>query len=88
MAKKTNKKTYELHELLDIDIDAWVDGISRLSDEPRVMEEAYAMAGMTYDKDEAVCPGELENELTLIATRDKYRFDRKGRIVSFDKFNK
>lgn len=82
------KKTYELAALLDIDINAWVEGVSHLSDEPGVMAEAYAMAGRKCPKNDAVCPAEFEEELTLIATRDKYRFDSKGRIVSFDKFYK
>lgn len=85
MAKQ---KTYELAQLSGVDIDAWVEGISHLSDEPGVMKEAYAMAGRKYPKNDAACPAEFEDELTFIATRDKYRFDCKGRIVSFDKFHK
>ena len=85
MAKK---KTYNLAALADIDIDAWVEGIYHLADEPGVMKEAYAMAGRLFPKNATACPAKFEDELTFIATRDKYRFDGKGRIVSFDKFHK
>lgn len=82
------EKTYELAALEDIDIDAWVAGVDNLSDEPGVMEEACAMAGLKCPKGTALYHAEFEDALNFIATRDKYRFDSKGRIVSFDKFHK
>ena len=77
-------ETYALTELIDLDIDSWVEGISAMCAMDEIRKEAYNMAGMVEDDDNPVCPGEMEDEYTAIADRYEFRFDRRGRIVSFD----
>lgn len=84
MAKKTNKKTYELHELADIDIDAWVEGISAMVDIAEVRDEAYLLAGEEFNEDAPLCPAELETEYNMLARKYKFRFTRKGAVASYN----
>lgn len=83
-------QTYALEELVDIDTDAWVEAMGHLNDDPVFHKEALAMADedtrREYESDE--CPGALEDEYTELARRDKFRFDEKGNIVSFDRYHK
>ena len=83
-------QTYALDELVDIDIDALVEAMGHLNDDPVFHNEALAMADedtrREYESDE--CPSVLEDEYTALARRDKFRFDKKGNIVSFDRYHK
>ena len=80
---KMGTKTYTLNELRGIDLDSWTEGLYGVAVGPGVMREACAMksgnATDTFDVHE------LETELTCIANRDGYRFDRDGNIVCFDR---
>ena len=87
---KRKVKTFALEELVDIDIDSFVEAMGHLNDDPVFHKEALAMADedtrREYKRDE--CPGVLEDEYTALARRDKFRFDKKGNIVSFDRYHK
>jgi len=76
--------TYTLPELADkVDIDSWVEGISAMCNMDAIRKEVYDMAGMVEDEDNPICPGEFEKEYTELADKYKFRFNRKGQIVSF-----
>lgn len=78
-------RTYTLPELADkVDIDAWVEGISAMCGLDAIRKEAYDMAGMVEDENNPICPGEFEKEYTELAEKYKFRFNRKGQIVSFN----
>lgn len=77
-------RTYTLPELADkVDIDAWVEGISAMCGIDAIRKEVYDMAGMVEDEDNPICPGEFETEYTELADKYKFRFNRKGEIVSY-----
>lgn len=83
MGAKMEKKTYMLKALRGVDLDSWIEGLYGVAEEPGVMREACAMkSGNTMD---TFTVKELETELTCIANRDGYRFDRDGNIVCFDR---
>ena len=78
-------RTYTLPELADkVDIDAWVEGISAMCAMDEIRKEVYDMAGMVEDEDNPICPGEFETEYTELAEKYKFRFNRKGQIVSYN----
>ena len=77
------KDLYRLRELESIDIDSWVEAISRLSEFDKVRKEAYEMAGRVENA-EVDCPAELEKEYTELADKYDFRFDREGRIAEFN----
>lgn len=86
MAK--NKKTYTLEELVDLNIDSWVEAMGHLDDLPDFKKEVMAEAdeeAIAQWKEMDECPAELESEFTEVANRHNYRFDKDGNIVSFDK---
>lgn len=81
-------KTYTLAELVNVNIDSWVEALDQLDDKPEFKTEVLKEADeITLDRwrqmDE--CPAELEDEFTAVANRHNYRFDRDGMIISFDK---
>ena len=81
-------KTYTLAELVNVNIDSWVEALGQLDDKPEFKAEVLKEADeITLDRwrqmDE--CPAELEDEFTTVADRHNYRFDKNGKIVSFDK---
>ena len=87
MAKDTGAptRTYTLPELATkVDIDAWVEGISAMCGIDSVRKEAHALAGLVEDEENPICPGEMENEYTKLGKKYKFRFNRKGEIVSYD----
>ena len=75
---------YHLHELPSIHIDSWVEGISNMSDIDEIRKEVYDMAELTEDEDDPICPGEFEKEYDALAEKYDFRFDRSGRIVSYN----
>lgn len=78
-------RTYTLPELADkVDIDAWVEGISAMCNIDAIRKEVYDMAGMVEDEGNPICPAEFETEYTELAEKYKFRFNRKGEIVSFN----
>ena len=78
-------RTYTLAELAEeVDIDSWVEGISAMCAIDAVRKEAYEMAGMEEDEDDPICPAEMEDEYTALSNKYKFRFNRKGEIVSYD----
>lgn len=86
--KKGGVKFYTLAELVNVNIDSWVEALGQLDDKPEVKEEVLKEADeITIERwrrmDE--CPAELEDEFTMVADRHNYRFDKYGKIVSFDK---
>ena len=77
--------TYTLPELAEkVHIDSWVEGISAMCDIDAIRKEVYDMAGMVEDEDNPICPAEFESEYTALADKYKFRFNRKGIIVSYD----
>ena len=82
--KDAGNGEYKLSELPSIDIDSWVEGISAMCDIDKVREEAYKMAGLEIDEDNPICPAEMEDEYTALADKYDFRFNSKGRIVSYD----
>ena len=81
-------ETYKLAELVNINTDSWVEALGQLDDKPefraevlKEADEATIARWKMMDK----CPAELENEFTIVANRYNYRFDKNGKIVSFDK---
>lgn len=80
---KMEKKTYMLKALRDLDLDSWTEGLCGVAAEPGVMREACAMKG--WNAADTFSVDELATELTCIANRDGYRFDRDGNIVCFDR---
>ena len=81
-------KTYKLAELVNVNIDSWVEALKQLDEKPEFKDEVLKEADEVtiarwkmMDK----CPAELENEFTTVADRHNYRFDKNGKIVSFDK---
>lgn len=82
--KNEDERTFSLPELAEaVDIDSWVEGISAMCAIDAVRKEVYDMAGMVEDEDNPICPGEFEKEYTELADKYKFRFNRKGQIVSF-----
>ena len=78
-------RTYTLSELAEkVDIDSWVEGISAMCAMDEIRKEVYDMANMVEDEDNPICPAEFETEYTELADKYKFRFNRKGEIVSFD----
>lgn len=77
------KKAYMLKELKGMDLDAWTEAVFAVAEEPGVLRETRAMKGGNADAPFGI--EELETELTCIANRDGYRFDRDGNIVCFDR---
>lgn len=77
--------TYTLPELAEkVHIDSWVEGISAMCAMDEIRKEVYDMAGMVEDEDNPICPAEFETEYTELADKYKFRFNRKGQIVSFN----
>ena len=81
-------ETYTLAELVNVNIDSWVEALGQLDDKPEFKAEVLKEADeITLDRwrqmDE--CPAELEDEFTTVADRHNYSFDKNGKIVSFDK---
>lgn len=81
-------ETYKLAELVAVSIDSWVEALKQLDEKPEFKDEVLKEADEVtiarwkmMDK----CPAELENEFTVVADRYNYRFDKNGKIVSFDK---
>lgn len=70
-----NNKSYQLHELIGIDIDAWVVAMSLMADKYGHMIEGYK------DEEDA-CPGDYETEFENFASKHGLRFYRSGAIVS------
>ena len=81
---KNADTTHELPELVGLNIDSWVKAISAMDDIEAVRDEAYKMVGETFDENKPLCPAELEDEFTELAEKYKFRFDKHGRIVSYD----
>lgn len=78
-------RTYTLPELADkVDIDAWVEGISAMCGIDSVRKEAHDLAGLVEDEENPICPGEMEDEYTKLGEKYKFRFNRKGEIVSYN----
>lgn len=76
--------TYTLSELADkVHIDSWVEGISAMCAMDAIRNEAYKMAGLVEDEDNPICPAEMEDEYTELSNKYKFRFNRKGQIVSY-----
>lgn len=73
---KGNTPTYTIDELVDIDIDAWVEAMGNLADR-------YGHEVDEYDP-EYDCPAEYEVEFDEVAELHDVRFDEKGRIVEAD----
>lgn len=83
-----NEKTYTLEELVDLNIDSWVEAMGHLDDLPDFKKEVMAEADeidIERWKRMDECPAELESQFTEVANRHNYRFDKDGNIVSFDK---
>ena len=81
-------ETYKLAELVAVSIDSWVEALKQLDEKPEfkdeVLKEADEVAIARWKMMDK-CPAELENEFTVVADRYNYRFDKNGKIVSFDK---
>ena len=76
--------TYTLSELAEkVHIDSWVEGISAMCAMDAIRNEAYKMAGLVEDEDNPICPAEMEDEYTELSNKYKFRFNRKGQIVSY-----
>ena len=83
--EKDDGTTYTLPELAEkVHIDSWVEGISAMCAMDEIRKEVYDMAGMVEDEDNPICPAEFETEYTKLAEKYKFRFNRKGQIVSFN----
>ena len=76
--------SYRLKELPAIDIDSWVEGIAAMCEIAEVRKQAYELAGMVEDENDPICPGEMESEYTELADRYDFRFNSKGRILSYN----
>ena len=81
-------ETYKLAELVNVNINSWVEALGQLDDEPEfraeVLKEADEIARDRWRQMDE-CPAALEDEFTAVANRHNYRFDRDGMIISFDK---
>lgn len=81
-------ETYKLAELVNINTDSWVEALGQLDDKPEfraeVLKEADEIALDRWRQMDE-CPAELEDEFTTVANRHNYRFNRDGKIISFDK---
>ena len=81
-------KTYKLDELVNINTDSWVAALGQLDDKPEfraeVLKDADEIALERWRQMDE-CPAELADEFTTVANRRNYRFDRDGKIISFDK---
>lgn len=83
--EKDDGTTYTLPELAEkVHIDSWVEGISAMCAIDAIRKEVYDMAGMVEDEDNPICPAEFESEYTELAEKYKFRFNRKGQIVSYN----
>ena len=80
-------QTYALEELVDVDIDSWVEAMGHLDDIPEfkaeVMKEADEIDIERWKRMDG-CPAELEDQFTTVAKRHNFRFDEKGNVVSSD----
>lgn len=84
METPTGHGEFKLSELPSIHIDSWVEGISHMTEIDKVYKEAHKMAGLEIDEDNPICPAEMEAEYTALADKYDFRFDSKGRIVSYN----
>ena len=83
--EKDDGTTYTLAELAEkVHIDSWVEGISAMCNIDAIRKEVYAMANMVEDEDNPICPAEFETEYTELSNKYKFRFNRKGQIVSYN----
>ena len=73
---KGNTPTYTLDELVDIDIDLWVEAMGNLAGR-------YGHEVDGYDPENG-CPAEYEAEFAAVAERHAVRFDAHGRIEEAD----
>ena len=75
-----NNKSYQLHELFGIDINAWTVAIAVMAD-----KYGHIIEGNKDDKDE--CPAEYE-DYENFATEHGLRFSRFGAIVAANEYGK
>lgn len=82
---KDCSRSFQLKDLLGIDVDSWCDAICALSKFDKLRKEVAAMVvqGTTEDAVE-VSPMEYTDEFTVVAERYDFRFAENGEIVSYN----
>lgn len=70
-----NNESYQIHELIGIDINAWAEAMSNMA-----YKYGHMIEGYKDNHDE--CPAEYETEFKNFASEHGLRFSRSGEIVS------